>query len=477
MSKLTDLYFGLIFSEEFGSIVWIGLLLWLFAMPFAGRLQGEKSNSRKRVILLLGLLLTPCLLFLPLVLTVSVAIFSVLFGWIFDPRLLLLQLSFVAVFWFLWRWSSSDVKKLIAKSIQPWLFGMSIVGAAYLATILWLPRAHWSNIFAVETFLSRYELVLKAILPASLGANLGLFALFFALNIFRPSWKRWTGRFQRAISLTKSISAVLAVVTSFTFFGVRQAGAIKELTAEEKFERLKNENVARAELILAGRFGTEQEAETIKQFLGAIHDAVLLDIKVPISLQEPELISSGREPEKFNRARLSRFVRERAEELLEYTQKNRIARRLTAKIDIARLAPLFERPLTAREIVEAKEQFTKGLDVFAKKIAGATFHPLAEFLNSNELPGIIESIIKDLYRGEVTATAKEITNPIADVIFRPAATSRELSLAIVENLAKKEVFDQSSMPAKLINPTYSDRIEKHRARTTIEKSVKEIRVR
>jgi hypothetical protein len=353
----------------------VGHLVILRAPPISS--LNQLFADRRLLLIHTPLLVTGLFLFVPMAGLFLFVVF-LLFRWVLDPQLLLLQLAAVGILWVSWRWSASRFKKIIAETIQPWLFGMSIVGIAYFSFTQWLPRADWHHIFAVETLLSRLELTLKATLPSSISANLALLAIVFALNVYRPTWKTWTGRLQKGLSITKAVAAVLAVVTSFTFFGVRQAGAVLELSAEEKYERLKDESIARSELILSARLSSEHEAETVKAFLDAVHHTVTLDMRAPLRLDDPMSHVYLENPEAWKRARLSDFVSDRVKELLEYAVENRLVRRASAQLDLGQFAPLFGRSLTPEEREQAKEQFTKALDLFAKKIASATFHPLSE---------------------------------------------------------------------------------------------------
>ena len=130
---------------------------------------------------------------------------------------------------------------------------MTIVAIIFLAAREWLPRAQWPWLFSLEVTASRCEITLEKLLPHSLFVNLMLLATLFAVNLLHPAWEMWTTRFRKAISLAKTVATVLAVFTSFTFFGYGQADAFLEATAEEKYERLKDQSTAVAELFLAAR--------------------------------------------------------------------------------------------------------------------------------------------------------------------------------------------------------------------------------
>jgi hypothetical protein len=74
----------------------------------------------------------------------------------------------------------------------------------------------------------------------------------------------------------EGLAAALAVVTSFTFFATAQAGLFGNATAEETYNRLKDESTAVAQLILGARVSEHREAEaqTVKKFLQAVRDGV-----------------------------------------------------------------------------------------------------------------------------------------------------------------------------------------------------------
>jgi hypothetical protein len=93
-------------------------------------------------------------------------------------------------------------------------------------------------------------------------------------------------------------------------------------------------------------------------------------------------------------------------------------------------------------------------------------------LKASGLPGILEDVIKDLYRSEVSRLSKALTRPVADVIFRPAALAPDRTVLTVPEAARREVFDPSSMPSKFLTPSYVDRLNRTWAREQVVNSVR-----
>jgi hypothetical protein len=94
----------------------------------------------------------------------------------------------------------------------------------------------------MEKVASRIEIALDKVLPDSAIVNVVLLTMLFAITGFQPSWKKFTLQFQKSLSGTKITIAILAVFTSVTFFGDGQLGAVKEATAQEKYDRLSSPN-------------------------------------------------------------------------------------------------------------------------------------------------------------------------------------------------------------------------------------------
>jgi len=355
---------------------------------------------------------------------------------------------------------------VVAKTLQPWLLGMLIVGVAYLAATAWLSQAQLPWIVTIDKAAIWCELKLKKVLPESIVANIGLLILLFSINVRHPTWKTWTGRFQKVISGTRSVAAVVAVVTSFTFFGAAQATLFVKATAEEKYNRLKDESTAAAQLILAARVSEDREAEaqTVKKFLGAVHDGVCGAVHAGLDPQvcgavhagvivDPQVVrgvpdwTSQREP-------LRRLVNDRVSELLKYTSEGPLARQMAR--NASRWVSMLRGNFTNEEIKDAKEKFEEGLNEFASKAADQTFHPVSEMLKNAGLSDLTEAIVSKLYNSEVSRLAKRISGPLADWLFGSSSVPDEAIIAKLAAVAERPVFDETVLPGKVLKPTVKD---------------------
>lgn len=357
---------------------------------------------------------------------------------------------------------------------------MLIVGVAYLAAIAWLRQTQWPWIFTIEKAAICSELTLKEVLPESFFVNIGLLVLLFSINVRHPTWKTWTGRFQKVISGTRSVAAVLAVVTSFTLFGTAQAALFVKATAEEKYNRLKDESTAMAQLILAARVSEHREAEAqgIKKFFGAVqngicgaaHAGATVDSQV---CPAPGVIPEVARVDRTSQRELRRLVNKRVSELLKYTPEAPPARQMAPMFDDSRWESMLRRNFTNEEIEDAKEKFKTGLGEFASNAANQTFHPLSEMLKNAGLSDLTEAIVRGLYKSEVSRLAKSISDPLADWLFRPSSIPAEAVIAKVAKVAavaEKPVFDETALPDDVLNPNDREaRVRDRAARDLMEK--------
>jgi hypothetical protein len=402
---------------------------------------------------------------------IALTVFSLFFffgaQWLLDPQHFLLALPIIAIVWFFYHRSSSRFKKTIAKTLQPWLLGMAIVGAAYLAVSAWLPQTQWPWIFRIETAASWCEVALNKILPESIFFNLALLLLILSINLLQPTWKTWTGRFEKVISKTHSIASVLAVVTSFTFFGAGQAAVLVKATAQEKADRLKDESTALGELILAARVSEDRkvEAQATRDFLDAVHAGVVVDLQLPPDLSERNLRTSQAE-------RLRTLVTSRVSELLKYiSEAPLITDHMSHVFDRARLEGMLGRKFSDEEIRDAKTRFESALDEFVREGAGLSFHPLQNMLEAGGLPDLAQSIVKDLYKSELYRLAKDISSPLADSLFRAGSVPADSTVAKLAAIVKRPAFESRSLPAEVRTPTLERRLSERVERTSVRNSV------
>jgi hypothetical protein len=379
-----------------------------------------------------------------------------------DPNHFWVALLVLAMFWLICRRSTYRLTKVIAKTLQPWLLGMLIVGVAYLAATAWLRQTQWPGIFIIEKAAIYSEVKLKEVLPESILVNIVLLVLLFSINVRHPTWKTWTGRFQKVISGTRSLATVLAVVTSFTFFGTAQAALFVKATAEEKYTRLKDESTTVAKLILAARVSEHREAEaqTVKKFFEAVRDGICGPVHAGASLVDCRTVHAGVivDPEvarvdwTSQREPLRRLVNERVSELRKYAPETPPARQMAPTFDDSRWDSMLRHNFSNEEIDDAKEKFKTGLDEFASNAVNQTFDPLSEMLKNAGLSDLTEAIVRGLYESEVSRMAKSISDPLADWLFRPSSVPAEDVRANVAAVAERPVFDETALPDDVRNP-------------------------
>jgi hypothetical protein len=160
-------------------------------------------------------------------------------------------------------------------------------------------------------------------------------------------------------------------------------------------------------------------------------------------------------------------------ELVGSLAKSKAVGRIAHTIEISRLSAMLGRRYTDEEIKDAQEHFRKSLDMFIDKGADLTFHPLAEFLTAQGLPDLVQSAVKDLYVSQVSHLSKEVTDPLADSLFRPDSAPGKASLASFSEMSERPVFDTAALPREIVAPTLEDRVKAKVSHETIEKSVKE----
>lgn len=468
---MLDAYLDILFDGVAGFLSAAGIFcLFIYVVLTAsGKLQPRSGEAL--------LLLSPILVFFALLIPGLCWAFLVL-AWLaakflFDPHMLFLSLPLFALVWLRCRLSTSRPVKIISETLQPWLIGMAIVGVVFLAARTWLPRAQWPWIFTAEKVASWCEITFDSILPHSATVNIILLTFFFAINLLGPNWQKWTGRTQKALSRAKSAAAVLAVITSCTFFGSGQAGALLEATAEEKYNRLVDQTTARAELILAARISDHvtEESNDISKFLDSVYQGVSLDLKIPLRMGEyPPIYMSDSEFEKW---RLQEVFNNRVSELRDAIARNPTVTTLAEKFDRATLASMLGRYFSDDEIKDAKDKFDKALDKFVESNADWSVHPLSKMLVAAGLPDLVPAIIKDLYKSEVSSFAKKLTNPLVDNLFQVRPIPAEVTIARFTEIAQHPIFDPASLPAVLVTPTYQDRVTKKEIRRIEIKAVED----
>jgi hypothetical protein len=449
----------------------------VYALIF-GRTRLNQPRSAKRLMLEL-LVLSPCLPLTLLILFYLVLFAIVILQFLFDPHYIWVGLPVFAIVWFLCRSSSSKFYKAVAETLLPWLIGWAIVGVTFFITWMWLPKAQWSWIFFTEKAASWIEIALDKVLPHSGIANASLLAVLFAINVLRPSWKRVTQQFQKILSGTKTALAIVAVFTSVTFFGDGQLGAVKEATAQEKYDRLIHQTTARADLMLAARLteNVAPESRDVHNYLDAVYAGVSQDVK--INFIDDSWMGWARAHnmsfQDYTRLRYRTLLSDRVIELGKAIASNPTVIKIVGPPDNPRVASMLDRFFSDDQIAEAKEKFKNALDEFVKGGADLSTHPLSKMFSSVGLPDAVPEIVKDLYKAEASTLSKTITEPLADILFRAESpTAKEVPKKLSE-IAKRSVFDSTALPAVVVKPTYADRMKVKNEREVKSEAVREVR--
>jgi hypothetical protein len=390
----------------------------------------------------------------------------------FDSYSFVLQVALVAIAWGCCHLSSYWLAQAVAKTLLPWLIGMSIVLVIFLGAKEWLPRSEWFWLDRLETEASHTEVLLKKLTPYPFIQSLGLLLVLTILNVRRPTWKPWSKRFKKALSMSAKAIAVLSVFTSFTFFATGQASIIKKATAQEKYERVKEQAKAAASLILAARIteDAKAEAKSTNDFLTAVANQVRIDMHPPF----PAGLQARDGSITKNEETWRQLIRRHVGELLKARDAAPALRRMTYAIDKSRLADMISRRFTEEQIKEANEQFKKALDIFVEKGADISIDPLAKLLEPlglPELPELPESIVHELYTSEISHLAEKATKPLADSLFRHDLVQADNALAEFSDIANRPVFDFEAV--KLVTPAIGERAPELTAKEEAEKRGRE----
>jgi len=439
------------------------IVLALFVLICFHNMKGELSirdvlYSYPYRVLFLWLLVLPALVWLLFVVEyATVPLLNV----VLQPRYFLLQLSGLFGCWLYCRAKPPGLLKTLADWSKPLLIGMGAIGAISLAANLWIPKAQWVWLFQIEEVAYTAHSMLNTVLPKALWAKLAIVAGILCVGLALPELRPWLKRFDKAITLAKAGSAVLAMFVSMTLFGDGQSGEIGQSVADEKYKRVEAQATAVAHLTISARLTEDSQAESqaTAQWLDAIVAGVRADLNVLPMLLDPERLSPARQ------ALLRDLIKKRAAELGEAIAKRPVILDAEHAID-TRLAGILRRHLTEQDRSIARAAFEKALSHFTAEVAKVTGHPITALLEEAGAPELGQDLVKELYEEEVKRTAKIITEPLTDVRFRPAGSPEaNTAAARISDVARRPVFEPETLPPDVVHPTGADRI--HRTRSKI----------
>jgi hypothetical protein len=432
-------------------LYWVAVLATLSWAIF-GRLKYREFASNNRLVL--GIFACPLLVcsipLIVLIFTVSSSVILMGLKWLYDPANLWISLPITSILWLHLRRFSNKYAKSAREAMKPWLAAMGGVAFIFLTARLWMPKTQWYWLFRLEWGASLIETYSKKIVPYPFLFNLLLLFVLFVINLYHPKSQSATQRIEVVIPWMKTFFSSLAVLTSVSFFGGGQAAILLESTAQEKFDRLKDQSVSAADLALAARLSVEQDKEllNVKEYLDSIYNASVVDIKnynpltdhpIPTySYRTASTLPSGREGVKREAERNSRQLEsfealgeDLHRGLVRYMVENRVDELRKAMEHPAKASSAMVRvlPDTVKTMLrnqtfseevkkDAKDKFDKALDLFVDQASDLSAQPIATMLTEAGMPEFLRSIIKDLYNTEVLAMAKKVADPLADAYFK-----------------------------------------------------------
>jgi hypothetical protein len=406
---------------------------------------------------------------------------------VYDPKNLWVGLPVTFCLWLYchWRGKNNDLAKAIAATLAPWLVAMTVAESMFLAALAWLPRTEWHWLYLTGWAASEVDLLFAKILPSSVLVNLGIIAILLGFNICLPRLTFLTKGFQRLITIAHKIAVGVSFFCGITFFGAGQASAVADSTAQERYDRLKDQSDSAAQLSLAARITDDltQETTNIHDLFDSIHQAVKDDMDLDYDFSEyPIRYRHGgdlqTQEKDWEHRRLRFFVERRVDELRKAIESNR---RLLRTASVLREG-IFEKTarlkITEEQKRDAEEQYDKALDVLGDKVKDVTFHPLSEALKSAGFSELAGDIVKEVYNYEVSRMARDLSEPLADALFRSDEISKDSLVAKFSAISDRPVFDEESLPKSVWAPTSSDRFEeKERSENPVKAVEKAIEVK
>jgi hypothetical protein len=328
--------------------------------------------------------------------------------------------------------------KVVAAACVPWIIGMGSLAVIVQGTRLLLPAADWPLLFRIQTFAGSAQAFLKAVTPGGWITQLSLTFVALALGLGAPGLAVWVPRVKKALSWSGKVAAVLAVFTTYSFFGTAYgASAIVQFTKEEGKRRVHDDAQALAEQQIATRIRQDPaaEARALNQYFAAIVEGVRVQKAAEALAAESPMEErarlyghgiphggrpAGGEPvpaQPLTKADGAR-VQTRVAQLAAAIARSHVVQAAGARVTGA-IEGLVGRPLTQRERGQAHEALEKSVGVLIGKAAELAGAPLLEGLQGEDGAELAPKIAKDLYAKQVERATEPISAAMADA-FLPA---------------------------------------------------------
>jgi hypothetical protein len=436
--------------------------------------------------------------------------------WLYDPTNVWLSMPVTFGSW-LWLHRYSNKYAIAAReSMKPWLIAMAVALSVFLVARLWLPQTQWPWLYRLEWGASLIETYSEKIVPYPALVNVGLLCILFGINLYEPKFRSVTKGIDAALPRIKTFFSALAIFTNVSFFGGGHAAILLEATAQEKFDRLKDQSISVAELALSARLTAvkDQEIMNVKKYLDSIYTAASIDIEnynpltddfIPDWYGDPTAKEAkksaehprGRKGVEANQLDVKAALKAQAEQyhrsIVKYMIDNRI-KELKEAMAHARTASSSGKELLLPESVktilrspvlsdeekkDAKDKFDQALDTFIDQASDLSAQPLEIMLTNAGLPEFGRSIIKDVYNAELLDIAKKVADPLADAFFKAGSSPIESIEGRVADAVERPIFDVNSIPREVVAPTAEERTSEKERRVKsnriIEEVVKQVR--
>jgi hypothetical protein len=349
-----------------------------------------------------------------------------------------------------WRW--------LADSLFPWVAGMGALAVIVESVRLFLPRADWPWLFRIQNAAHTAEGVLKHLEPGRLDLQVPMLLAVFTAGLALPWVAPWLPAFKKGLGIAHKVVAVLAVFTSFTFFGAQQAGDLVQFTKSETYKRVKPDATALAETAIAARLAQDPAAETkmVHDYFDAIEAGVTTEARAKAEVKGEDPDAAAASPD-----RAKDLVQQRVNELRSALAGSALVAAAGRKVSGA-LELTVGRPLSADERAKAHDLLLDGVKLLVSHAAGFADDPLTVWLTAHGAPDVPLELVTDLYQEKVTDLAKSIAGPVADAWFRPDTPEARTADERLTALPDGPAFDAAGLPADVAHPKLEDRVREIR---------------
>jgi hypothetical protein len=343
--------------------------------------------------------------------------------------------------------------RVVAAACVPWIIGMGSLVVLVQGTRLFLPAADWQMLIRIQTLAGSAQDFLKAVTPGGWITQLSLTVVALALGLAAPSLAVWAPRVRKALSWAGKVAAVLAVFTTYSFYGASYGtSGIVAFTKEEGRRRVQPDARALAEQQIAERIRRDPaaDARALNQYLAAVAEGVRLQ-KQAEALQAERLPGSRPVPPQPLTPDDGTRLLDRAAELAKAVARSRVSQAAGAHVTGA-IEGLMGRPLTLQERAQAHDAFKRGLSIVLGQAAAMAAGPLIEGLQGKDGSELGKKIAEDLYEQQVERATDPISSEMADAWFHAGGPQAAgVALAIPPEVLAP-AFQAESIPLAVLHP-------------------------